>query len=124
MLLAEEEERLKNNLLTPSNIVASEETSNCLANTRGTRTASNQDKVVKLLSDTGCIKTSPKEYAMGLVLTGESIFLHEEIKKIFKEEKQKMNQISKRFQDCFGKSNIMPMYTKGKSIGSLISKPK
>ena len=71
MLLAEEEERLKNNLLDPSNIV---ETSNRLADTRGTRTASNQDKVVKLLSDTGCIKTSPKEYSMGLVLTGESIF--------------------------------------------------
>ena len=38
MLLAEEEDRLKNNPLTPSNIVASEETSNIdrLADTRGT----------------------------------------------------------------------------------------
>ena len=50
MLLTEEEEeeRLKNNLLNPSNIVASEETSNHLVDTRGTRTVSNQDKVIKL----------------------------------------------------------------------------
>ena len=120
----EEEERLKNNLLIPSNIVASEETNSRMADTRGTRTVSNQDKVVNLFSDTGCNKNSPKEYSLGFVLTGESIFLHEEIKKIFKEEKQKMNTISKRFKDCFGKSNIVPMYTKGRSIGSLISKTK
>ena len=88
-------ERLKNNLLNPSNIVASEETSNLLADTRGTRTVSNQDKVVNLFSDTGCIKNLRKEYSLGFVLTGESIFLHEEIKKMFKEEKWKLNQISK-----------------------------
>ena len=86
MLLAEEEERLKNNRLNPSNSVASEETSNRLADTRGTRTASNQDKVVKLLSDTGCIKTSPKEYSMGLVLTGKAFFF---IKKSRRSSKKK-----------------------------------
>ena len=86
MLLAEEEERLKNNLLTLSDIVAQEETNNRLADTRGTRTVSNQDKVVNLFSETGYIKTLQEEYSLGFVLTGKSIFLHEEIKKIFKEE--------------------------------------
>ena len=83
-MLLMDEERLKNNLHIPSNIVASEETNKCMADTRATRTVSNQDSRVNSFSDTVYIKNSPKECSLGFVLTGKSIFLHEEIKKIFK----------------------------------------
>ena len=82
-----------------------EETGTPKVDTRGITTASIQDKVVNLLTD-------------------ECHFPHEEIKDIFKQEQIKTSNASQSSKDCFRGSIIQPIYKKGVSIASLISKTK
>ena len=104
-------------------IVATESRDLLKAASTGERTTSIQDKVVNSTSK-NTESILEKEYSLGLVLTGECIFLHDEIQNIMSNEKRKMCNVSKSFKDCFGRLAINPVYTKGKSIGSLISKTK
>ena len=123
VLLTEEEEILNNNLLNPPPIVASEDADTLMVDTRGIKTASIQDKVVNLLHNDKD-NNKEQEYSLGFVLTGECHFLNEEIKDILQQEQTKMSKISERFKRCFISSAIQPVYQKGNSIGSLISKTK
>ena len=98
MLLIEEEKRLKPNLLIPSNIVALEETNTPL----GIQGEPGHFQVKRrwsiFSSDTGYIKNFPKESSLAFVLTGDNIFLYQQIKKIFQEENTKDNYNLKKIQ--------------------------
>ena len=122
-MMNREAEEWLNSQLNPTEIVAMEARDTPTEASTGGRTTSIQNKVVNFTSKNTESKLE-KEYSMGLVLTGECIFLHDEIKNIMINEKSKMANLSKKFQDCFKRHSFVPVYSKGKSIGSLISKTK